>query len=248
MGAVDNIFPHHQNEIAQTEAFTGKTFSKYWVHGEHLLVDGKKMSKSANNFYTLRQLYENLPNVPETQVARALRLLVLSTNYRETFNFTFPSLTANIKALDTFDTILDRLRNAPRTPGRVRKEIREFTQAAMLDFVDFLEDDINTPSTLARVYECINDMNRILDTMELFEGEIRAFVDLLKSFDSVFGLFDFGRLEEIALPLEVQELIAKRDAAKFERDFASADTIRTELESLGYLVADTKSGTKVQKK
>lgn len=100
MGGVDNIFPHHQNEIAQTEAYTGKAFAKYWIHGEHLMVEGKKMAKSANNFYTLRQIFEKYPNIPASRVAAAFRLLVFSTKYRESFNFTFASFEAAMKTLE----------------------------------------------------------------------------------------------------------------------------------------------------
>lgn len=248
MGGVDNIFPHHQNEIAQTEAFTGKTFSNYWMHGEHLMVEGKKMAKSANNFYTLRDLYAKLPEVSPTQIARAFRLLVLTTNYRENFNFTFATLTAGLKTLESFDAILDRIRNAPKAEGKVRKDVREFAQMAMLDFVDFLEDDFNTPEALARVHECINDINRVMDSTELYTGEINAVTELLKSFDSVLGLFDFNRLTEVALPESVQQLIQQRDTAKATKDFALSDRVRAELEGLGYVVTDTKNGTKVQMK
>ena len=143
------------------------------------------MSKSANNFYTLRDIYQKLPEVAPVEVARAFRLLVLTTKYRESFNFTFSALTAGLKTLESFDAILDRLRNASNIEGKVRKEVREFVQMAMLDFVDFLEDDFNTPEALARVHECINDINRVMDSTDLFTGEIEAVIELLKSFDSV---------------------------------------------------------------
>lgn len=248
MGAVDNVFPHHQNEIAQSEAYTGKTFAKYWMHGEHLMVEGKKMAKSANNFYTLRDLFQKLPEIAPSQIARAFRLLNLTTSYRTSFNFTFSGLTAGLKTLESFDAILDRLRNAPKVEGKSRKDVREFAQMAMLDFVDCLEDDINTPEALARVHECINDINRVMDTTDLFTGEVTAVIELLKSFDSVLGLFNFERLTAVELPADIEELVAKRDAAKANKDFTASDEYRTQLETLGYVVMDTKTGTKVQKK
>ncbi len=248
MGGVDNIFPHHQNEIAQTEAFTWKTFSGYWIHCEHLLVEWRKMSKSANNFYTLRDIYQKLPEVAPAEVARAFRLLVLTTKYRESFNFTFSALTAGLKTLESFDAILDRLRNASNIEGKVRKEVREFVQMAMLDFVDFLEDDFNTPEALARVHECINDINRVMDSTDLFTGEIEAVIELLKSFDSVLWLFDFDRLKQIEIPKDALDLIAERDSAKARKDFVTSDKIRKSLEDLGYVVTDTKTGTKIQAK
>jgi cysteinyl-tRNA synthetase len=114
MGGVDLVFPHHQNEIAQTEAFTGKTFAKYWMHAGHLLVDGKKMAKSAGNFYTLRDIYQHFPQHTHQQVARAFRLLCLTSQYRENTNFTFASLTAAINTLNGLDAVLDRLAHLPR--------------------------------------------------------------------------------------------------------------------------------------
>lgn len=100
MGGLDNIFPHHQNEIAQSEAFTGKTFAKYWMHNGHLLVENRKMSKSANNFYTLRDILEKYANVPKEKVARAFRLMALATRYRENFNFLFDRLESSIKTIE----------------------------------------------------------------------------------------------------------------------------------------------------
>lgn len=143
------------------------------------------MSKSANNFYTLRDIYAKLPEVAPLQIARAFRLMVLTTKYRENFNFTFSTLTAGLKTLESFDAVVDRIRNSPKVEGKVRKDVREFAQMAMLDFVDYLEDDFNTPEALARVHECINDINRVMDSTELFTGEISAVTELLKSFDSV---------------------------------------------------------------
>lgn len=114
MGGIDLVFPHHQNEIAQTEAFTGKQFSKYWMHGGHMLIEGKKMSKSAKNFYTLRDIFARYPNTPQTDVARAFRLLILSVQYRENFNFLFESLEANIRTLASFDAFLRRISHMSR--------------------------------------------------------------------------------------------------------------------------------------
>ncbi len=99
MGGIDNLFPHHQNEVAQTEAFTGKQFSKYWMHGGHLLVDNKKMAKSAGNFYTLRDIFEKNKDIPETLIARGFRLMALQNQYRENFNFTWERLQASINTI-----------------------------------------------------------------------------------------------------------------------------------------------------
>ena len=166
----------------------------------------------------------------------------------KSFNFTFSALTAGLKTLEGFDALLDRIRNTSIIEGKVRKEIREFVQMAMLDFVDFLEDDFNTPEALARVHECINDINRVMDSTDLYRGEIEAIVELLKSFDSVLWLFNFDRLKQIEIPKHALDLIEERDSAKARKDFVTSDKIRKSLEDLGYVVTDTKTGTKIQAK
>lgn len=110
MGAIDNLFPHHQNEVAQTEAYTGKKFAGYWMHGGHLLVDNAKMSKSKKNFYTLSEIVEKVPNEKPEMIYRAFRLMTLQTQYRENFNFTFDRLTVAIQTIKSFDEVLRRLK------------------------------------------------------------------------------------------------------------------------------------------
>jgi cysteinyl-tRNA synthetase len=109
MGGIDNLFPHHQNEVAQTEAYTGKQFAQYWMHGGHLLVDNKKMAKSANNFYTLRDIFEKNSDISEVLIARGFRLMALQNQYRENFNFTFERLTAAINTINGLDEMMKRL-------------------------------------------------------------------------------------------------------------------------------------------
>ncbi len=245
MGGVDNVFPHHQNEIAQSEAYTGKPFASYWMHGGHLLVEGKKMAKSAGNFYTLRELYEKFPNISARQIARAFRLLCLTTNYRENFNFTFTSLEAALKTLDGLDAILDRLALLPKLEGKFRADMREFVQVAMMDFVEFLEDDINTAEALALIHGFIGDLNKVLDDEQLYTGEVSAIIELLKSFDAVLGIFDFRRLETVDIPTEVLALLELRESAKMSKEYARADEYRSQIEAQGFKLLDTKEGAKV---
>ncbi len=240
MGGVDNIFPHHQNEIAQTEAYTGKPFAKCWMHSGHLLVENKKMSKSAKNFYTFRDIIEKYPNVPKAKVARGFRLMALATRYRESFNFLFDRLEASIKTIEGFDALLLRLKREKTETGRVRRDFREFVQNAMADFIEFIEDDINTPEALASVHTFITHLNAVMDEETLREGEMAAVIDLLKSFDSVLGIFDFTLLDTAEYPPEALELLAQRDEAKKAKDFTAADTARNAIEKLGYRVVDTK--------
>ena len=163
MGGVDLVFPHHQNEIAQTEAFTGKQFSQYWMHCGHLLVEGKKMAKSAGNFYTLRDLYALLPKESPSMVARGLRLLSLTARYREDFNFKLESLEASIRTLGGLDRTLERLGRVVPSSASVRSEVRDLLQIHMQEFVIALEDDINTPVALAQVHNLISDINKLID-------------------------------------------------------------------------------------
>ena len=247
MGGVDNIFPHHQNEVAQTEAYTGKTFANYWMHSGHLLVENKKMSKSANNFYTLRDIFDKYPNVSKTKIARAFRLMNLATRYRENFNFLFDRLEASIRTIEGFDALLLRLKREKTETGKVRKDFREFLQNAMADFIEFLEDDINTPEALASVHSFLTHLNAVLDEETLREGEMSGVIELLKSFDSVLAVFDFSLLETSEFPAEALDLLAKRDEAKQAKNFALADETRTALEAMGYRVVDTKEGSVLEK-
>ena len=247
MGGEDLVFPHHQNEIAQSEAYSGKEFAKYWMHCGHLMVEGKKMSKSLGNFYTLRDIYGLLPTVAPAKIGRGFRLLSLSTQYRESFNFKLESLEAAIRTLDSLDRFIRRIGRLSPEAGPVRSEIREFTQMAMVDFVEYLEDDINTPEALARVHGCITDLNSILDDGDLRTGEIRAIIDLFKSFNSVLAIFDFEQMKAEEFSFEITELLAARENAKKTQDYTRADAIRAELLTLGYKILDTNSGPTLER-
>jgi cysteinyl-tRNA synthetase len=247
MGGEDLVFPHHQNEIAQSEAYSGKEFAKYWMHCGHLMVEGKKMSKSLGNFYTLRDMYALLPTVAPKMIARGFRLLALSTRYRESFNFKIESLEAAIRTLESIDRFIARVGRLVPETGRVRSEIREFVQMAMVDFVEYIEDDINTPEALARVHGCITDLNSIFDDGNLRSGEIRAIVDLFESFESVLGIFDFDQLKSQEISPEIAQLLLERENAKKVRDFARADVIRADLLDKGYKILDTGNGPVVEK-
>lgn len=158
MGGEDNIFPHHQNEIAQTEACTGKQFSKYWFHVAHLLVDGKKMSKSAGNFYTLRDIekkYEDSALVGEEneRLYRAVRLAFLNGKYREQINFSFDKIEQNINTLKNLDEVCKRLSRYESEYTGVRNEFREYMQDIMARYIEALEEDFSFPEALAIIFE-----------------------------------------------------------------------------------------------
>lgn len=194
MGGIDNIFPHHENEIAQTEAYTGKKFARYWMHSGHLLVDNKKMAKSAGNFYTLADIVAKMPNEKPEMVYRGFRLMNLQTRYRESFNFTFDRLTAAITTVKSFDEVLKRLKHYNPPSRKIFRDFREMMQQYVQAYIECLEDDIGTPEALAIVFDCLGFINSNIDSNGFSLEEKNAIIDLLHSFDEVLGLFDFSLL------------------------------------------------------
>lgn len=262
MGGIDNLFPHHQNEVAQTEAYTGKQFSRYWMHGGHLLVDNKKMSKSAGNFYTLRDIVEKMKPIEEVYIYRGFRLMALQNRYRENFNFTFERLTAAINTITGLDEMMKRLGryreksdevSGERTArGKLKfheisREFRDNQQYFMQEFVDKLEDDFDTVSAMTIVFEFQGYVNSGIDE-ELFSPlEARSLVDLMRSWNEVIGILDFSLLESEPLPADIQALALNRYDAKMTKNWAEADRIRDELASKWWKMIDEKDGWRVEK-
>ncbi len=262
MGGIDNLFPHHQNEVAQTEAYTGKQFSKYWMHGGHLLVDNKKMAKSAGNFYTLRDVVEKQSDTAPELIYRGFRLMALQNQYRENFNFTFERLGAAVNTIRGLDEMMKRLgryiAKLPETSeertGRgklkfheISREFRDNQQYFMQEFVDKLEDDFDTVSAMTIVFEFQGYVNSGIDE-ELFSPlEARSLVDLMRSWNEVIGIFDFSLLESESLPADIQALALDRYDAKMAKNWAEADRIRDELASKWWKMIDEKNGWRVEK-
>jgi len=220
-GGVDLVFPHHENEIAQSEGASGKPFVKYWLHNEWLLVDGKKMAKSAGNFYTLKDI-EN-KNFPPL----AYRYLVFGTHYRMPLNFTWESLTAAENALRH---LYDLFYDLGERSGEVDKNYKE-------KFIQIMDDDLNTPGALALAWEMIKDP-------KLKSEDKKA---TLLDFDEVFG-FGLSKIVWQPLPKKIQKLIADREATREKKDFGVSDKLREEIQKLGFRVEDTKEGIKVRPK
>ena len=210
MGGVDLIFPHHQNEIAQTEAFTGKTFAKYWLHGGHLLVDNKKMSKSANNFYTLSDILEKNIDMKEELICRGFRIMALQNKYAENFNFTYDRLTSATNTIVGLDEMMKRLgRYISKAPtineernarGKLKfhdisREFRDNQQSFMQDFIEMLEDDFDTNSVMTVVFEFQSYVNSGIDEESFSLEEAKSLIDLMKSWNEVIAILDFGLLE-----------------------------------------------------
>jgi cysteinyl-tRNA synthetase len=236
-GGVDLTFPHHENEIAQSEAISGKPFVRYWLHAEHLSVDAQKMSKSLGNFYTLRDLL-GMGYAPE-----AIRYLLASVPYRKKLNFTFEGLKAAT-------TSIERLRNyklrleTDKFPAGNSATIATRTQAACAAFDDALDDDLNTAEALAAVFEYIRDTNTAMDAGEFLSGNAIGALEFLARFDSVFDVLKPSARAGGLSDAEVDALIVERTAAKKSRNFGRSDEIRTQLASQGVILEDTKEGVR----
>lgn len=252
MWGIDNIFPHHQNEIAQSEAYTGKKFANYWIHGWHVTVNGKKMAKSANNFYTLRDLEEKFSQVKKEELFRAIRLSFMNARYRESVDFSFEKLEqnfTNIRKIDETIKKLDRtMKSGTLEEKNFRRDFREELQDFIGEYCEKLEDDFNMPEALSIFFMYLTFVNTQIDSGELSIGEANALLDMFKTFDSVLSILDFEVLKSEEVPENILEKFEQRNIAKKAKDFTLADTLRDELLWLGYKIIDDRSGSRVEKK
>jgi cysteinyl-tRNA synthetase len=241
-GGVDLIFPHHENEIAQSEALTGKPFSTFWLHSEFLLVDGQKMSKSLGNFYTLRNLCDERGFSPES-----IRYLLASVPYRKGLNFTLDGLRSAATSIDRLRNFSLRLDSAKWPQGKSEK-IEELAAKSQTDFRAALDDDLNTAEALAAIFEFIREANSAADAGGFHAGNVESARGLLNQFDSFFDVLtpsvEAGGISDA----EIEKLIADRTAAKKARDFGRSDQIRNELLERGVILEDTKDGVRWKRK
>lgn len=240
-GGVDLTFPHHENEIAQSESITGKPFSRFWLHCEHLQVESQKMSKSLGNFYTLRELLE-MGYQPE-----AVRYLLASVPYRKKLNFTFDGLKAAATSIERLRTFELRLKSAQLQPSR-NNAIHQRTIEAIRKFEESLDDDLNTAEALAAVFEYVRDMNTALDQGDFHEGNREDAERVLFLFDAVFDVIRPSTQQDGLSDAEIEALVAERTEAKKNRDFARSDEIRSRLLGHGILLEDTKDGARWRRK
>jgi cysteinyl-tRNA synthetase len=246
-GGTDLAFPHHENEIAQSEAATGKPFVRYWLHAEHLLVEGEKMSKSLGNFFTLRDLFA------KGYKPSALRFALASVPYRRQLNFTFEGLQQATSAIERLRNFSDRLAQGKFPAGQQPGMAARIAQAKE-DFDAGLSDDLNTARALAAAYDFVREANIAIDKGEFRQGDVAAAQEFLAIFDRVFAVLkdnDAEKLQALGYgdssgalsDAEVDKRIEERQAARKRRDFAASDKIREELADRGIIIEDNRDGT-----
>jgi cysteinyl-tRNA synthetase len=246
-GGIDLAFPHHENEIAQSEAATGKPFVKYWLHAEHLLVEGEKMSKSLGNFFTLRDLFG------KGYKPSALRFALASVPYRRQLNFTFDGLQQATSSVERLRNFAARLKNE-KFPAGNQKTIQERIAKASDDFDSGLSDDLNTAVALAAMFDFVREANIAMDKGEFRQGEVKAAQEFLATFDKVFAVLEDNDAEKLKAlgyagdsggpdDSEIEKLVAARQAARQKRDFAESDRIRKVLADRGIILEDVKDGS-----
>jgi cysteinyl-tRNA synthetase len=236
-GGVDLIFPHHENEIAQSEAALGEKFVKYWLHSAHLIVEGEKMAKSKGNFFTVQDLLE------EGYDPVALRYMLIAVHYRKQLNFSDDSLTQARGALSRLRDFLYRLKHDPFPAGK-SPEVERIVNTALTNFEQSLDDDLNISGALAAEFEMIKDLNKLADNKEIFAEDIPAVMAAIRKMDQVFGVAEFPA---DSISEEIEDWIAKRNEARRKKDFQTADEIRNHLLQQGIILEDTPSGTRWKK-
>jgi cysteinyl-tRNA synthetase len=265
-GGEDLMFPHHENEIAQSESVTGKPFARHWMHVRFLLVDGKKMSKSEGNFYTLRDL------LLKGCKASAIRLALISVPYRHQLNFTFDSLIEASAAIDRLRTFYERVAKGSFAAGE-NEDIQLAVKKARVEYMEALANDLNTAEARAPIFDLLRVSNTAIDQGKFFASDREAVLSVLGDFDAVFDVIEdrdaeptrravewaesAGRQADVAPELlarqgltdeAIEALVAERTQAKKHRNFARADQIRKELAEKGIIIEDSKDGVRWKRK
>jgi cysteinyl-tRNA synthetase len=242
-GGQDLQFPHHENEIAQSEGATGKQFAKYWIHSEFLKIDDVTMSKSKGNFFTFRDLRE------QGYSALAIRYLLLSVPTRKQLNFTFEGLQgaeSTVERLRNFRSLVSSPHVSEGSPDDSAATVSETARLALEKFEAAMDDDFNTASALAAIHDMVREVNTQMSVYGITADERDAVLDAIKKFDSVFGIF--GPEETGSLDAEIETLVEERQEARRQRNFARSDEIRDLLAEKGIILEDTKDGVRWKRK
>jgi cysteinyl-tRNA synthetase len=239
-GAEDNIFPHHENEIAQSECATGKPFSKYWLHLRHLLVDGGKMSKSKGNFYVLKDILD------KGYSAMDFRMLILSSHYQSNINFTWDSLKQAKKNNEKIQRFVENLERKSEEDKKDDTDLNIDLNLYKEKIENAMNDNLNSPLALSVVYELINEVNLKISENKLGPNGAKGILFFWEEINKIFGL----KFEEIILetPKNILDLVRKRKEARKNKDFKKSDEIRAKIEKLGYVIEDDPEGQKIRRK
>ncbi len=245
-GGIDNLFPHHENEIAQAEAATGKEFVRTWMHCAHLRVNGEKMSKSAGNFFTLRDLLE------KGYTGREIRYVLINAHYRTGLNFAFTALEDARKALDKIDRCVEgisgsRVEHVERVESAGHIVVPEWAKKCLAEFTEAVNDDLNLPRAFAAVFDLVRQTNGAAATMTKEESD--AVLGVFKRMDEVLGVIFFeNEKKQEEVPAEVKALLDARAEARKLKNWAESDRLRDEIAALGWTVKDSRDGQSLEKK
>ncbi|MGI9103851.1 MAG: cysteine--tRNA ligase [Terriglobales bacterium] len=270
LGGEDLIFPHHENEIAQSEALTGKMFARFWMHARFLLVEGEKMSKSLGNFFTIRDLILNKGAKPSS-----IRFLLTSVPYRKQLNFTFDGLRQAAQSVERLRNFKRRL-ETDQLPAGGNPQVKQLASATMDKMRAALGDDLNTAEALAAIFDMVREANTVADSGQLHRDDTAPLLEALRRFDEIFAVMDDedagkvrhvlawaqqeGRIQEASEETvevsksgelsdeKIDALVAERQAARKSRNFARGDEIRNQLASAGIILEDTKDGVRWKRK
>lgn len=240
VGGIDNMFPHHENEIAQSEAYSGHPFVKLWMHCDHLIVDGKKMSKSLGNVYNLNDL------LGKGYTGIHVRYMLMQTHYKTQLNFTLPGLEAVKSSLQRLQDFIFRLQNIANnepSDGYVAPVLEKAKKA----FTEAMADDLNISVALAAVFDIVREVNSLIDQNKVNKNDAEHTLNLLKEFNEVLGILSFEQ-ESLGIPPEIQALFDKRLQARKSKDFSLADQLRDQISASGYLIEDSPTGARLRKK
>ena len=234
-GGIDNMFPHHEDEIAQSEAAPGKKWVNYWLHCEHLMLNGEKMSKSLGNFYTLRDLKEMKWS------GREIRWVLAGAHYRKKLNFTFDALAQARETLNRFSAVFERMRQI-KSDGD-GSEIAPQITAGLEKFAAAMADDLNTAEAIAQLFDLSREANRLADSGALSQKGAQQVLETFRQFDRILGCLDVDTVpEKEEIPEEITALAEARAAARKAKNFAESDRLRDEISAKGYLIEDAPGG------